>query len=58
VQERESILRGLAQNESLRLIAERIGRSPSTSILPRADVVAASGWLPDMSLAVSGRAVA
>ena len=30
VQERESILRGLAQNESLRLIAERIGRSPST----------------------------
>jgi len=28
------------------------------SILPRADVVAASGWLPDMSLAVSGRAVA
>jgi IS30 family transposase len=30
VRERESILRGLAQNESLRLIAERIGRSPST----------------------------
>jgi IS30 family transposase len=30
LQERESILRGLAQNESLRLIAERIGRSPST----------------------------
>jgi len=30
VQERESILRGLAQNDSFRLIAERLGRSAST----------------------------
>jgi hypothetical protein len=29
-----------------------------TSILPKVDVVAVSGWLPDMSRAVSGLAVA
>jgi hypothetical protein len=29
-----------------------------TSILPRADVVAVSGWLPGMSRAVPGLAVA
>ena len=58
----EDVLR-LAKDRGVRVVTNAGGLHPaglpaSTSILPRADGDVVSGWLPDMSRAVSGLAVA